>query len=144
MEPNEEFLWNNRGGASAEQGRTSVVVSVPHEPPLALMGRIPPLEERLDTTWARALRETADRRLRTERWVAECVANGYQTLSVSLTIDPEIRGGVPVLKGTRLTAAQALAEIAETAAVAEFANEETVVRDMLFGLSLILHRSCAR
>ena len=68
----------------------------------------------------KAVRDVTDRRLKTARWVSDCIANGYDTLSVAVTIDPEVRGGVPVLKGTRFTAAQALAELAETSGVKSF------------------------
>lgn len=112
------------------------------------IAKVPSLEERLNDQWGRAFRDLGDRRLKTQNWVAECVANGYQTLTTTLTIDPDIRGGVPVLKGTRFTAAQALAELAETSGVTEFADEfdvdADVVRDMLMGLSLILHRPCSK
>lgn len=85
---------------------------------------------------------------RTQQWFMECTANGYATLSQSVDIDPEIRGGVPVLKGTGFTVAQALAELAELSGVTELSEEfgidAEVVRGMLGGLSLIFQRPCRR
>jgi uncharacterized protein (DUF433 family) len=77
-----------------------------------------------------------------ETYIIECVANG--SLSQYIDIDPEIRGGVPVLHGTRFTVAQALAELAETSCLTEFSEEfdidVEVVKNMLIGLSLIFQR----
>ena len=70
---------------------------------------VPTLEARLGDEWGKAFRHVADRRLRTQQWFMECVASGYDTLSQSVDIDPEVRGGVPVLHGTGFTVAQALA-----------------------------------
>lgn len=44
-------------------------------------------------------------------------------LKDSIEVDPQKRGGVPVLRGTRFTVAQVLAEIAEGRSVAELAED---------------------
>jgi uncharacterized protein (DUF433 family) len=149
MEPDEEALWRGRGVAPLLDKEATVwTLDLEPEERSAALERTPPLDERMPWAWGRAVSVLFDRRLRTERWLAECVAAGFETLSVSITIDPDIRGGVPVMKGTRFTVAQALAELAETSGVTEFAEEfdidPTVVRNMLGGLSLILHRSCTK
>jgi uncharacterized protein (DUF433 family) len=106
--------------------------------------RVPSLESRIG--WGRAFRDLTFRKLKTQQWVSECIANGYQALTMSLDIDPDIRGGVPVLKGTGFTASQALAELADTSGVLELSMEfeidPNVVKEMLNGLSLILQRPC--
>jgi uncharacterized protein (DUF433 family) len=81
-----------------------------------------------------------------ETYIIECVAN--ESLSKSIDIDPEIRGGVPVLHGTRFTVSQALAELADTSCLTDFAEnfdiDVEVVKNMLVGLSLLFQRPCDR
>jgi uncharacterized protein (DUF433 family) len=59
-------------------------------------------------------------------------------------IDPDRHGGVPVLKGTRFTVAQTLAELADSSGVTELAAnynlDAKTIRDTLTGLSLMLMR----
>ncbi len=78
------------------------------------------------------------------QWLVKCVTSGYERLARCVTIDPEIRGGVPVLNGTRFTVAQTFVELVETSGVRELAEkfdiDPEVVRDMLIGLSLVLQR----
>ena len=65
-------------------------------------------------------------------------------LHESVEVDPEKRGGVPVLRGTRLTLAQLLAEIADGRHVVEIASDFEIDLEMakrfLEGLSLSLDR----
>ena len=74
----------------------------------------------------------------------ECNILGYDTLREVTEINPKRRGGVPVLKGTRFTAAQALAELADSSGVNEVAQnfdiDSGTIRKLLEGLSLILMR----
>lgn len=106
----------------------------------------PELEVRLQDEWGKAFRDLAHRRLHTQQWFIECVANGYDTLTQSVVMDPNIRGGLAVLRGTGFTVSQALAELAETGGVTVFAEEfdidPKVVMEMLGGLSLIFQRPC--
>jgi len=59
-------------------------------------------------------------------------------------IDPQRRGGVPVLKGTRVTVAEALGEVAESCDVREVADNFDLdlenLRCLLNGLSLLFNR----
>jgi uncharacterized protein (DUF433 family) len=127
----------------------TAVVHVPHHGSASEMP--PSLEDRMAPyNWARAVRSVSvDLRLhRTRIWFDECAAQGYETLRQTVDIDPHIRGGAPVLKGTRFTVAQTLAELADKLAVEELASEfdldPTIIRDMLRALSLLLQRPCQR
>lgn len=83
-------------------------------------------------------------RLSPEEWFALCAWHGGERLHDCVSIDPEVRGGLPVLKGTRFTAAEALAELAECGHIEDVAKnfdlEGDSIRDLLNGLSLILNR----
>lgn len=62
-------------------------------------------------------------------------------------IDPDIRGGVPVLKGTRFTIAQVFAELAEGRSVTEIAKafrlDEEQLKKVLNGFAIYLDRTIA-
>jgi len=59
-----------------------------------------------------------------------------------VVVDPDRRGGVPVLTGTGFTVSQTLVELADSSGVVEVADEfdldADVIRKMLNGLSLLL------
>ena len=81
-------------------------------------------------------------------WYIECEVNGLRILEETVDVDPDIRGGLPVLKGTGFTVAQTLAELAEGSGVDELAARFNLaadnIREMLNGLSLILQRPIQR
>ena len=85
------------------------------------------------------------RRLVTAEWYIECQSHGWAMLNHLIEIDPGRRGGVPVLRGTGFTVAQLFAELAETEAVEEVADNFSLdieqIRDLLNGFSLIMQRS---
>jgi len=92
--------------------------------------------------WARqvaTLRPTSQRAL---EWYIECNFLGHEKLREVVQINPRRWGGVPVLKGSRFTVSQALAELAQSSAVTELAENYDLnaenIREMLNGLSLIL------
>jgi uncharacterized protein (DUF433 family) len=66
------------------------------------------------------------------------------SLKECVEIDPQRRGGVPVLKGTRVTVAEALGEIAESQNVQEVADNFDLdlenLKCLLNSLSLLLNR----
>jgi uncharacterized protein (DUF433 family) len=92
--------------------------------------------------WARSL--PALRPLRAIEWYFECSLLGYEILRGVVQISEQRRGGVPVLKGTRFTVAQVLAELGDSSGVQEVASnfdlDPVVIKEMLDGLSLILMR----
>ena len=69
-------------------------------------------------------------------------ANAVLLLKDCVEVNPQKRSGVPVLKGTRFTVAQLLAEIAEGRSVAEIAEDfdvdKALIQRLLEGLALCL------
>ena len=68
-------------------------------------------------------------------------------LSLSVDVDPDIRSGVPVLKGTRFPVSHLLAELADDQDVSEIADawdlDSEVIKKVLRGLSISLDRPFA-
>jgi uncharacterized protein (DUF433 family) len=89
--------------------------------------------------WASQLKPISNRAL---EWYFQCNLIGYETLRRVADINPRRRGGVPVLKGTRFTVSQALAELADSSGVSEVAQnfdvDANTIKEMLEGLSLVL------
>jgi uncharacterized protein (DUF433 family) len=77
----------------------------------------------------------------------KCVIWSHEALQKAVEIDPRRRGGIPVLKGTRFTVGQTLAELAESAGVSEIAErcdlDEMTIRELLCGLALLAERPCS-
>ncbi len=77
-------------------------------------------------------------------WYIECQMHGLETIGQATEIDPERRGGLPVLRGTGFTVAQLLAELSETSGVEELAEDfnldPDLIRGLLNGLSLMFQR----
>jgi uncharacterized protein (DUF433 family) len=77
-------------------------------------------------------------------WYIQSQLYGLVKLRGIVEVDPERRGGVPVLRGTRFPVAQVLAELAETEGAEEVAEnfdlEARAIRDLLNAFSLLLHR----
>jgi uncharacterized protein (DUF433 family) len=94
--------------------------------------------------WLTFVKSVSIRNVRLEQWFAECALWGHEALQNSVEIDPNRRGGVPVLKGTRFTVAQTLAELADSSGVPEIANEfdldEETIRQLLYGLALLAEK----
>jgi uncharacterized protein (DUF433 family) len=94
--------------------------------------------------WAPNLPALLPRNRRAEEWYFECALCGFHTLSNVVEIDVKRRGGLPVLRGTGFTVSQVLAELSDTTAIDELADnfdlDETQLRDLLQGLALILQR----
>jgi len=96
-----------------------------------------PVEE----DWARGLlHDTAN--VRAVEWYIECALAGRRLIRDSVVVDPDRRGGIPVLTGTGFTVSQTLVELADSSGVVEVADEfdldADVIRKMLNGLSLLL------
>jgi uncharacterized protein (DUF433 family) len=94
--------------------------------------------------WRTLIKSASIRSFRREQWFSECVLWGDEALQKAVEIDPKRRGGIPVLKGTRFTVGQTLAELADSAGVAEVANrfdlDEATIRELLYGLALLAER----
>jgi len=94
--------------------------------------------------WRTLIKSASLRSFRLEQWFSECVLWGDKALQNAVEIDPKRRGGIPVLKGTRFTVGQTLAELADSAGVPEVANRfdlnEETIRELLYGLALLAER----
>lgn len=95
--------------------------------------------------WARTKSPSAPKGQWTAtEWYIQCNLYGLEMLERVVEIDPHRRGGVPVLRGTRFTVAQVLAELSETACIDEIAEnfdlDAGMIRALLDGLSLLLQR----
>ncbi len=77
-----------------------------------------------------------------EEWIAERTKQALLQLRTCTEVNARKRGGVPVLKGTRFTLSQLLAEIAEGRSVAEIAEDFeldlAMIKQFLEGLALYL------
>ena len=96
--------------------------------------------------WQTVIKSASLRSIRLEEWFAECIAWGHKALENAVEVDPKRRNGIPVLKGTRFTVGQTLAELAESAGVPEVAQrfdlDEETIRELLAGLALLVERPC--
>lgn len=94
--------------------------------------------------WRMLIKSASVRSFRLEQWFSECVQWGDKALQNSVEIDPKRRGGIPVLKGTRFTVSQTLAELADSTGVPEVANRfdlnQETIRELLYGLALLAER----
>ena len=95
--------------SAAERSRIGVWPSTKQDFQLKSITRWPMPEE---SAW-RDLPSKAPRDISREEWIAERMKHALKTLREVVDVDPEIRGGVPVLMGTRFSLAQVLAEIAD-------------------------------
>lgn len=77
-------------------------------------------------------------------WVAERMRYAALTLRNLVEVDPDKRGGVPVLKGTRMTVAQLIAELAEDRSVSQIAAayrlDKEQIKEVLESLSIYMDR----
>ena len=94
--------------------------------------------------WWALIKMASVRSVRQEQWFSECVQWGDKALQNAVEIDPKRRGGIPVLKGTRFTVGQTLAELADSTGVPEVANrfdlDQETIRELLYGLALLAER----
>jgi uncharacterized protein (DUF433 family) len=79
-----------------------------------------------------------------DEWISERLRIAAMMLRDSVTIDTQVRGGVPVLRGTRVPIAQILAEVADDAKVSEIAENLDIDPDLIVaileGLAIHLDR----
>lgn len=100
------------------------------------------------SAWTGVVQPTHTRALRTEEWYLQCAFFGLESLQMWVEVDPKRRGGVPVLRGTRVTVAEALAEIAESAAIQDVADNFDLgseqLKEVVNGLSLLMNQPYPR
>lgn len=84
------------------------------------------------------------RHVKYQSWLADRVNYATLLLCDSVEIDPDIRSGVPVLRGTRVPLSQALAEIAEGSSIVEIADDMEIdvstIRGFIEGFSVWMDR----
>jgi len=78
-----------------------------------------------------------------EEWYVQCAYHGLISLGQCVEVDPKRRGGVPVLRATRITVAEALGEIAESGSIQDVADNFDIelenLKCLLNSLSLLLN-----
>lgn len=78
------------------------------------------------------------------QWFIECQLHGVEMLRATVNIDKDIRGGIPVLQGTRFPVSQLIAELADTSAPDEIADNFDLnadqIRAFLDGFALLLDK----
>ncbi|HEX5445059.1 MAG TPA: DUF433 domain-containing protein [Pirellulales bacterium] len=76
--------------------------------------------------------------------LAERLLIAVQLLNDSIEIDPDVISGVPVVRGTRISVARVLAEIADNASLSEIADNLEIdfqsLKNIIEGLSIRLDR----
>jgi uncharacterized protein (DUF433 family) len=115
---------------------------------LAPINAVSPISH-LSIDWKWTTHPVAKRRsIRDAEWYFECAFFGLETLRDYVEVDPSRRGGVPVLKGTRVTVAETLAEVAESRGVQDVAEnfdlDAEQLKSILNGLSLLLNQPYPR
>ncbi len=77
-------------------------------------------------------------------WYLQYELGGLAMLRKCVEVDPLRVRGVPVLRGTRFTVAQVLAELADTSGPDEVADsfelDSSLIREVIEGLSLMLNK----
>lgn len=83
-----------------------------------------------------------------DEWLAERMLYASHVLRECVDVDPKRRGGIPVLKGTRFTLAQLLAELADGRSLPciaeDFELDLQILEQFMRGLSICLDRPAAR
>src|SRR5579864_8596252 len=96
------------------------------------------------SNWTKGFTSPYRQTKRAEEWYVQCVYYGVVSLHQCVEVDPHRRGGVPVLKGTRVTVAEVLGELAESCGVREVAEnfdlDSENLKCLLNGLSLLVNR----
>ena len=94
--------------------------------------------------WASNISRPLSRNIRIAEWYVECTIVGEKLLESSVDVDPVVRGGRAVLKGTGFTVSQVLVELADTNGVKEVADnfdlDEALIADLLNGLAMLLSK----
>jgi len=77
--------------------------------------------------------------------LAQRLSHAVSELHDCVESHPRLRGGIPCIKGTRVTAAQIVAQIAEGESIDEIAVDMSIDRDLLSrfigAVSIILDRA---
>ncbi len=81
---------------------------------------------------------------RHDRWLADALDFGNEHMSKAVVINLKRRGGIPCLKGSRVTIGQILAELAESGGPDEIAArldlDRVAIENLLYGLATLLEK----
>ncbi|HJT36505.1 MAG TPA: DUF433 domain-containing protein [Pirellulales bacterium] len=79
--------------------------------------------------------------------LAERLSVAIRLLNDSIEIDPGVLGGVPVVRGTRVSVARVLAEIADNSSISEVADnleiDSQLLKNIVEGFSISLDQPLA-
>jgi uncharacterized protein (DUF433 family) len=82
-----------------------------------------------------------------EEWIVERLTHARAMLHDAVDVDPDTRGGVLVLRGTRFPVTRVLAEIADDNAISQLAEDfdldVELLRKLLQGMAICLERPVA-
>jgi uncharacterized protein (DUF433 family) len=145
MNKPEYFHTNPFGNGPEHAGSLSVVTGTTNAASGGLAKAYSEIEHQSHWVgWRTLIKSASVRSFRLDQWFSECVQWGDAALQNAVEIDPKRRGGIPVLKGTRFTVGQTLAELADSAGVPEVASrfdlDEETIRELLYGLALLAER----
>ena len=106
-------------------------------------GVIPgPVPEREDSPMWEGVSTSEMRHVEHHLWLANRMNYARLLMSGSIEIDPDIRSGVPVMRGTRVPLSQVLAEIADGASIEVIADDleidETPIREFIQSFSIFV------
>ena len=87
------------------------------------------VSEEIDAALKRS--QKVDHRLAKQVWMVQRLFTATDVLSGSVTVDPHVRGGVPVLKGTRMPLSQILAEVSDDRSLSDIAEDKELDLDLL-------------
>lgn len=94
------------------------------------------------------IHSTALSGLQPEQWLIERIRHASRELSDCVKVNPQKLSGVPVLKGSRISVAQILAEIGEGRTAAEVAADleldASLVQRLVQGLAVCLDGPISR
>lgn len=94
--------------------------------------------------WLVPTTSRSERSLADEEWLGERLRYSTIALRECIEVNPNKRGGIPVIRGTRFTVAQLLAEIAEGRSLNEIAEDFEIdlhlLKKLLESMSIYLDR----
>lgn len=81
---------------------------------------------------------------RLDQWLAVRLQHATQALGESVEVNPAIRGGIPVVRGTRFPVARVLAELADGLSLSQIADDFdldiSTLRQVVESFSILLDR----
>ena len=114
--------WSSFLPAQAAPEARSPGTNTGRETPPDLMTWAKKVSEEIDAALKRS--QKVDHRLAKHVWMVQRLFAATDVLSGSVTVDPQVRGGVAVLKGTRMPLSQILAEVSDDRSLSDIAEDK--------------------